>query len=256
MDLKQTVVLFYKRTVRNKLELLTWSILEGGSEWLATLTSNTVRTVWTISCEQSSSKTFGGNVSDYEPVQAEISFPDPEKSNDDCKDHNEKVQMRTDSIGGILRSPLHFRWGKSTWYRLIHASSSSQPKIKFFHITRSYVPSRMYGSFHGYSRCRPRELGWSFATWFADICLFLPMIWFMSLQVGSWSERFTTELVYMCHLPTMEKFMHLQVSSWSEWFNTELAKTSAFYQQWKISCIFKSIAGVNDLPQNLRTCAF
>ena len=47
------------------------------------------------------------NVSDNEPVHAEISFP--EKSNDDCKDHNEKVQMRTDSIGGILRSPLHFR---------------------------------------------------------------------------------------------------------------------------------------------------
>ena len=95
-----------------------------------------------------------GNVSDNEPVHAEISFP--EKSNDDCNDHNETGQMRTDRIGSILTSHLCFCWGKSTWYGLIHASSSSEPKIKIFHRTRSYVPSRMYGSIHGYSRCRPR----------------------------------------------------------------------------------------------------
>ena len=46
---------------------------------------------------------------------------------------------------------------------------------------------------------------------------------FMSIQVGSWSELFITELANMCLLPTMEGFMHLQVDSWSEWFTTELA---------------------------------
>ena len=63
----------------------------------------------------------------------------------------------------------------------------------------------------------------SFATGYADICLLLPMDRFMSLQVRSWSEWFTTELANMCFLPTMEKCMHLQFGSWSEWFPTELA---------------------------------
>ena len=52
-------------------------------------------------------KHSGENVSDNEPVHAEISLP--VKFNDDCKDHNETGQMPTDSIGSILTSPLYFR---------------------------------------------------------------------------------------------------------------------------------------------------
>ena len=46
------------------------------------------------------------NVSDNEPVHAEISFP--EKSNDNCNDLNVMGQMQTDRIGSILTSHLCF----------------------------------------------------------------------------------------------------------------------------------------------------
>ena len=58
MDLKHTVVLFYKRTVRYKLELLSWSILEG--EVTCNIDFKHGEDILAISCEQSRSKTFGG----------------------------------------------------------------------------------------------------------------------------------------------------------------------------------------------------